>query len=209
MVQKYKSKEAEERHTIGSRKGARSVKEKYRKIQEEYFKNPKRCKQCNNIIPYLKRIRYSFCNSTCSAIYNNTRRDPASKNRNSENYCKVCGKRCRSSNCGLCRYHWNEFILSERGKLTKGELVNRNYASKNIYQLIRVHAKALMKLWKIPKSCFVCGYNKHVEVCHIKSIGEFSEITTLSEINSRDNLKYLCPNHHWELDNEGLVKSVS
>lgn len=56
-------------------------------------------------------------------------------------------------------------------------------------------------------SCQNCGYNKHVEVCHIKPIASYSEDTKLDEINCIDNLVVLCPNCHWELDNGVLELS--
>ena len=45
--------------------------------------------------------------------------------------------------------------------------------------------------------CSICGYDKHVEVAHIKAINEFSDDTPLSIINNRDNLLLLCRNDHW------------
>jgi predicted restriction endonuclease len=55
------------------------------------------------------------------------------------------------------------------------------------------------------KACQFCGYDKHVEVCHIKSISSFDLSTTIREINDLSNLIYLCPNCHWELD-KGILK---
>lgn len=54
---------------------------------------------------------------------------------------------------------------------------------------------------KISKKCFVCGYDSFVEVCHIKKISDFTLDTKISVINDISNLVFLCPNHHWELDN--------
>ena len=55
-----------------------------------------------------------------------------------------------------------------------------------------------------PLVCKLCNYEKHVEICHRKSVSDFSDETTVSEINHIDNLVALCPNHHWELDNLSL-----
>lgn len=49
-----------------------------------------------------------------------------------------------------------------------------------------------------------CGYDKHVEVCHIKAIRDFDLKTKIKDINSKENLVLLCPNCHWEFDN-GLL----
>lgn len=53
----------------------------------------------------------------------------------------------------------------------------------------------------IPNECKYCGYDKHVEVCHIKPIQDFpDDAMYIAEINAPENLIKLCPNHHWELD---------
>ena len=57
-------------------------------------------------------------------------------------------------------------------------------------------------LTKLP--CQVCGYIKHVNLCHIKPIREFSGDSLLSEINAPSNNLVLCPNHHWEFDHNML-----
>lgn len=46
-----------------------------------------------------------------------------------------------------------------------------------------------------------CGYDKHVEVCHIKPISEYDLDIKVSEINHKSNIHILCPNCHWEFDN--------
>lgn len=55
------------------------------------------------------------------------------------------------------------------------------------------------------KSCTVCGYDVHVEVCHIKPISSFPQTATVAEVNDLTNLVGLCPNHHYEFDH-GLIK---
>lgn len=44
----------------------------------EYNQNPTLCKECKSPFGYFERTR-SFCNSSCSAIYNNKNRDPSSR----------------------------------------------------------------------------------------------------------------------------------
>lgn len=51
----------------------------------------------------------------------------------------------------------------------------------------------------------MCGYNKHVEVCHKQAIHTFSETATIGEVNAPENLLILCPNCHWEFDYGLLV----
>ena len=58
------------------------------------------------------------------------------------------------------------------------------------------------------KICNVCGYNKHVEVAHLKPIHSFPKETLLETVNNISNLLYLCPNCHWEHDN-GLLDATT
>jgi hypothetical protein len=55
------------------------------------------------------------------------------------------------------------------------------------------------------RQCSYCDYRKHVEVCHLKPIRDFPAWATVGEVNAKSNLKYCCPNHHWELDHEMLA----
>ena len=49
--------------------------------------------------------------------------------------------------------------------------------------------------------CAVCGYDKHVELAHIKAVSEFNVSDKLSDINNERNIIQLCRNCHWEFDN--------
>jgi hypothetical protein len=118
--------------------------------------------------------------------------------RNPKNWCK-CGNYAKQSKSGKCRKcYWREIPLAGDTKTLKE--LNSTYA-RHKYQLVRKHATTVMKRLGIPRICNECGYDKHVEICHIKAISEFAENATFTEINSKLNLVYLCPNHHWELDN--------
>jgi len=69
-----------------------------------------------------------------------------------------------------------------------------------MFDNIRVHAR-----WKFRNDggqlkCEKCGYTKHTELCHIKSISSFPKETLVSIVNDRSNIMFLCPNCHWELD---------
>lgn len=56
----------------------------------------------------------------------------------------------------------------------------------------------------MPYKCAICGYDKHIEIAHIKAVSDFEDSVKISEINSINNLIALCPNHHWEYDNNIL-----
>lgn len=55
------------------------------------------------------------------------------------------------------------------------------------------------------KECYVCRYNLHYEIAHIKDVSDFHPEAKISEINAIENLVALCRNHHWEFDN-GYLK---
>lgn len=74
----------------------------------------------------------------------------------------------------------------------------------NKYMKVRSRAKSIAKQNNLLDKCYNCGYNKHVECCHIKDISEFTKDSLLSIINSKNNLIGLCPNCHWEFDNDLL-----
>lgn len=57
----------------------------------------------------------------------------------------------------------------------------------------------------LPRVCRNCGYDKHVEICHIRAINTFPDDTPISVVNDLANLVALCPNCHWELDH-GLLR---
>lgn len=66
------------------------------------------------------------------------------------------------------------------------------------------HIRLFARSWNkdlANSSCEHCGYSKHVELAHIKAVSDFDDSSLLSEVNSPDNLKALCPNCHWEFDN--------
>lgn len=76
-------------------------------------------------------------------------------------------------------------------------------ADANRYSSIREHARKMVAA--LPDRCEKCGYDKHVQVCHRSPIKSFDGSSLISEVNARENLVKLCPNHHWELDH-GLLE---
>ena len=87
---------------------------------------------------------------------------------------------------------------------TKGEVFsnrgNWQSARSSIQKIARI---IFFEENKNPK-CAICGYDKHVDVAHIKAVSEFSQDSTIREINLLTNLIGLCPNHHWEYDHNLL-----
>ena len=85
-------------------------------------------------------------------------------------------------------------------KMTKGEMFDRSKHWTNARIMIQRLAKRNFHNANKERKCVVCGYDKHIDVAHIKAVADFDDSATLEEINEPDNLIGLCPNHHWEYD---------
>lgn len=148
-----------------------------------------------------------FCTKSCVAKTNN--RTFPKREVEAQNKCLSCNRRCSrrkgSRKTQLCSNCFFKTETIQFGNKTKGDLVQESlsYASKHRYEKIRQHAKRLASTcgW-CSKTCEKCGYDKHTELCHIKPISSFPSETLISDINSRHNICFLCPNCHWELDHQ-------
>lgn len=169
--------------------------------KEEYNQNPNHCLFCGKEIlcedgQNLSQVkRKKFCNHSCSASFNNSKRKPK------KYYCKKCnkligegyenfGRRTLCDECLPNNVQWD--------KITYGEVkLKRQYQANS---RIRDLARQVFEKEKGYTSCYRCGYDKHIEICHIRAISDFPDDTPISEINHPSNLIGLCPNCHWELD---------
>lgn len=143
------------------------------------------CANCNTPTNNPK-----FCSQSCSASYTN-RVSP--KRRLGKHSCKICLKPIKAG-----RSYCQNCFGSKTKDLTLEEAIYRHLHRSSAFALVRSRARAVFK--GLPQVCQTCGYDKHVEVCHIKPIKDFPLTTRLSEINSPNNLLMLCPNCHWEFD---------
>jgi hypothetical protein len=181
---------------------------RYEKMRQKalsaYYTDPTRCKECGSIIlvqdheqPTVARNK-KFCGKSCAAKFNN-KRYPKRKPKPKE--CSKCGKLIVSR--GACCEPCKNFIARESlGSRTKGELKRENlYTYKS---RIAAHARVKYLAHRDASSCIICGYSKHIQICHIKSIASFDDTTLVKDINSLTNLIHLCSNHHIELD-RGLL----
>jgi len=191
-----------------------------------YYKKPNICFHCNEIINVQEGQKVSdvrkkkFCNHKCAAMANNVKRGLKSNPKFKK--CKMCGcemvlKR-KTSNQGYSKKKYCESCLSEVkaknmgadnyiANMTKKQVMDRYdryYIGRNA---IRKHAnKIFYGCSESDKKCKICGYNKYIDVCHIKDVKDFNDEALIVEINDIDNLVALCPNHHVELDNELMSK---
>lgn len=169
-------------------------KESRRKALERYYENPKVCKFCNKIIDVrdnekIKNVRMrKFCTIEC---YKNFRRD------------NVKPKMKNKKGVGRGRKKWPPEEFSVHNK-TKGELLTSRLNFQSARGAIVKHAKAVYEFSSKLKVCVICGYSKHIEICHIKNVSDFDVNVKINEINNINNLIALCRNHHWEFDN-GLI----
>lgn len=88
--------------------------------------------------------------------------------------------------------------------LTKGQLFDRYKQWQTARSAIAKMARQVFNNSNKPKKCIICGYDKHYEVAHIKAVSDFDDNVLISDINDVNNLIALCPNHHWEYDNDVL-----
>ena len=158
-------------------------------VQEKPNKRPIiKCLHCKKETKNPK-----FCSSNCAAIYNNKKRK-----KYIDKECIKCRKKIRH-NCICCKDCLEIYKIEQFGKKTIKKFRNIP-SSKNRYQKVRDHAHRIAKYYEIKKECPYCNYRNHVQLCHIRDIGDFPDNALLNEINNIKNLIYLCPNHHWDLD---------
>ena len=156
----------------------------------------KQCKRCGKDTSNPK-----FCSSSCAASYNNQFNINNIKNRKKKTkQCKNCSEKIysRLTYCPKCYSEWNK---SHRGDITLQEAVDsyaRHHKS-SAFALVRTRARMIAKKLGLD-TCVKCGYDKHVEIAHIKAISSFDMSTLISIVNAPENLMPLCPNCHWEHD---------
>jgi 5-methylcytosine-specific restriction endonuclease McrA len=140
----------------------------------------------------IKRSPRHFCSRSC-ATSNNNKRNPR---RTKTKKCSECGELIVSSRkrCPGC------IGAAQPKDMTLSEAMYNRHHKSSAFALVRSRARAIAKSqgWK---ECKKCGYDKHIEIAHIKGIADFPEDTLISVVNATDNLVGLCPNCHWEFDN--------
>ncbi len=183
---------------------------------ERYYKSPNICKNCKKVIQVNKDQKVSevrkksFCTRSCSGSYNNSHRTREPwKSTMTERECSVCkkvfklyrttsGNFTRRKKCLLCTK--NNSINSK----TKSELFKNSLNWQSARSAIAKNARDVYGKEHKELKCKVCGYDKTIDVAHIKAVSEFRDSAKISTINNIKNLIGLCPNHHWEYDH-GLL----
>jgi len=143
-----------------------------------------------------------FCSRSCAASYTNR----ISPKRKLTKKCTQCDSIVRNYRSRLCELHFQqEKELSNEAykNRTMGYYRSKDCLKKLHKSSIHAHVRGLCRLWLkhlTTKPCKLCGYDKHVELCHIKPLSSFSDESLISEVNSETNVVQLCRNCHWELD---------
>lgn len=149
----------------------------------------------------IKKTNGNFCSQSCAATYNNK----LYPKREKTNKCKSCGEiiEAKTVFCPTCIALGKHLRNGKKVReMTIDEYMKFRNNDANKYAGIRADALSLTK--KREQVCQVCGYKKHVQVCHIKGIGKFDKSTIVKIVNAPENLILLCPTHHWEFDHNLL-----
>ena len=189
--------------------------------QKEWYKEncyvEVKCEECGKVIRILKsdykksETKHFFCDNSCAAKYNNKHRrrktnDITWVGKKGYNKCPICGKLkyYKSELCNDCR-NKEKRVIKER---TLGSYIDgKKYLTSKCGE-IRKDARRTIEESKKEKVCAYCHnheFDDILEVHHIKGILEFDRSATIKEINSENNLVWLCPNHHKMLE-MGLIK---
>lgn len=165
------------------------------------------CKECKKEIvqregePISETKRKIFCNSSCSASFNN--RTCKLKGDVKKTQCPRCGKK-KHETAPICQKCKSSDSFEEKQREQMGLSLRSGPASVR-YAYIRQLAKKAMIRYGVEKKCVSCGFDIVLEVCHRKPLASFPREALIGEVNSKENLIYLCPNHHVMFD-KGLLE---
>lgn len=191
-------------HSEAGRLGALACKNitNWLKRQERivtYYKNPKLCKWCGCIIDYKKHTENIFCSQSCSASYNNIKRNSARKiveikgntiykhrNRYDTNKyvkrCICCGKEIPYKQ----KYCSNKCQIVYQNKLRDDEIESGKSVTQRKLKsyLVSKYNKCMN-----PTCCWDWSKNANVSL-------EIHHIDGNPNNNTLDNVILLCPNCH-------------
>ena len=164
--------------------------------RSKYELNPKRCKCCNEIIPYEKR-QNDFCNHSCAASYNNLGIVRNGEALPEHSYCINCGKEITRGNkyCNntcYAQYQRNEYIKRWKAGKETGII-----GTDDIAVAIKYYLKE-----KYNNSCQLCGWHEVNPYTGLVPL-QVHHIDGDCKNNREENLQLLCPNCHSLTENFG------
>ncbi len=164
------------------------------------------CDECRVVLTgglkCVARKKHRFCSSACAAKYLNQRKERKYR-------CGKCNKpankKTRTGMCRVCLLAERKLCSSKRlVKVIKSDLRATRKGYQSYRSAIQKHARQVYRDSGKPLKCCVCGYDRHVDIAHIRPVSSHAGDTSLGDINAVENLAALCPNHHWEFD-KGLL----
>lgn len=163
------------------------------------------CKQCGILFEKsnknIKKSPNHFCSRSCAATFNNKK---FPKRKRIIKICKDCGIQKTKLKHDRCKECDNKRRANKIDNMTIEEASYKNKWKSNKFARIRDRAKTVYAD-KHQTPCQNCGYDMHIEICHIRAISDFPSDTLIKVVNSSSNIAILCRNCHWELDS-GLLK---
>ena len=157
-----------------------------KKAIANYYKNPKICPECENIVPWEKREN-KFCDSSCAASFNNRKREKKKKR-----YCKHCGNEVDYPKIYCNQYCQNRFQRKEYiRKWKNGEVSGIQGQLQGVSQHIRNYL-----IEKYGHKCSICG---NEEWMGEKIPLVLDHIDGDSSNCSEDNLRFVCGNCDMQL----------
>lgn len=126
---------------IASKLGIAKLLQKKQERIDKYNLNPKLCLHCKKSLPY-KRKKGKFCNASCSATFNNSRRNGGKRSDETKRKISRAIKNWRMKNPGLVSTNhnawdrtgcipWNKGLTKE----TDNRLMNQSLRTKEKYKL--------------------------------------------------------------------------
>ncbi|MFA5024124.1 MAG: HNH endonuclease signature motif containing protein [Patescibacteria group bacterium] len=155
----------------------------------------KSCKYCSSIIGSKRKV----CDACKEKNELRLKQKRVEESNSSSKLCKICGDKTFGRG-NYCLKHISPHIDEYTLKNIKYEATFKS----NRYTNLRSRARIIARDNNILNKCELCGYDKIVMCCHIKSISSFDENTKIKDINTTSNLIGLCPNCHWEFDHNLL-----
>lgn len=146
----------------------------------------------------IKKSKNHFCSRSCAAKTTNK----TSPKRSVEGKCLTCQKDIQACN-SYCSKECRLQATNVQYTTTIGEYRSL-YGKRNFHVNLRKQSRLKYANSGLPMVCAICNYSKHVNICHIKDIGDFHPDTLIKDVNAIENLIPLCPTHHWEFDNKCL-----
>lgn len=167
------------------------------------------CEACGNEFsrkPHSGSDSFKYCSRACASkvIGANLTAHSRSRARMIARKCSECSKDLGPTNkSGLCQQCYNIREVNRRSHLPLATL-RESHGTLAFHAKVRAWAR---KHYTGAMECAVCGYDRHVDICHVRAVADFPPSATIKEVNHRDNLVALCRNNHWEFDNGLLAEN--